>query len=557
MYEKTPLPFDQVLMDGIQDMVFIMRVGENSIFYYDFLNRAAMERTGLTQDVLGKSIRDVNPQKTANFLYEQYNKVVTSGESIIYEDSYNSSKGGKYYSQTKLTPLFDETKKCSHIVALVQDITDKKRADLKAEEYWDKLNESRQRYQSLFYYNTDAILLLDLQGRIIDGNDAVENVTGFTPNNLIHSYFISLIIPTDVDVTKKYFQQALGGNAVNDQIAIHKKTGERIELMMNFTPIIINKEVVGIYSILKDVTEFVTVTKKLMENEQKFRIITEYAQDLITLLDDKGKIIYVSPSYKEILGFSHIEYVEKLFFHNVYPDDINSLEKVLSQSMGTNQPFTLQLRQRHKTKGWIWTELHGTPVFDDQNRFLYMVVLTRDITLRKEYELKLKYFAYHDSLTELPNRRLFKENLIHALGNFQEKEDGLAIIMMDIDYFKSINDQMGHDVGDMVIAEFGKRVRENIRENDTVARLGGDEFAILLPSIESVDNACAIAERIQTAMQAPWLIENSALKVTTSMGIAMAPFQGAATVYSMLKRADQALYDAKESGRNTYKIKGH
>lgn len=230
------------------------------------------------------------------------------------------------------------------------------------------------------------------------------------------------------------------------------------------------------------------------------------------------------------------------------------MNEVVLQSINKAEPFTIQFKQYNHNNQFIWSEAHGTPVFDNHNHFQHMVVLTRDINLNKEYETKLKHFALHDSLTGLPNRRLFKSRLTSVLKEYQENRDGLAVIMMDIDHFKSINDTMGHDIGDMVIEEFGKRVSEEIRENDMVARLGGDEFIILLPNIESVDDAVLIAENIQVAMGKPWHLENIVMKVTASMGIAMAPLQDA-TVFSMLKTADLALYEAKDMGRNSYRIK--
>ena len=554
MYEATDLSLDRVLMDGIRDMVFIIRVGEDSDFYYDFLNRAAMEGTGLTQHVLGKSIREVYPIEAAHFLFTQYQKVVSSHESITYEDSYESPLGEIYYSETKLTPLVDEYKRCTQIVAVVHDITEKKYTELEIKESQERLKESRQRYRSLFDYNSDAILSFDLDGNVLSGNAAVEHITGYILQECIGSSFFSLIVPEHVNPTKKYFQQASGGTVESFRMAMLNKTGKRIELLVMFSPIIIKEEIVGIYGILKDVTENVKILNKFKESENRFRIIAEHAHDLITLLDDKGKIIYASPSYRDIVGFDYKEYVGKFFFHNVHMDDINRLEKAFSMSMENGQTCELQFKQKHRTEGWIWSELHGTPVFDDLGEFSHIVVVSRDITLRKEYESRLEHFAYHDSLTGLPNRRLFIKRLTHALKDFEEKRDGLAVIMMDIDHFKTINDQMGHDIGDEVIEEFGKRVSQNVRGNDLVARLGGDEFIILLPSIESVDHAITIAEKIKKAMQEPWCIKDDVLEVTTSMGIAMAPFQDV-TVSSMLKSADEALYGAKSAGRNTYKTR--
>jgi diguanylate cyclase (GGDEF)-like protein/PAS domain S-box-containing protein len=546
-------PFiDRVLMEGITNMVFVMRVGEDSEFYYEFLNRAAMEWTGLNQSVLGKCLRSIYPEEKADFLSEHYNRVKANLESLTFEDTYISPLGERYYTETKLTPLLNEMLKCTHIVALVQDITEKKWSEFEIKESRESLNESREQYRSLFHYNSDAIFSFDLKGRIISGNAAVENVTGYLLNELIGSTFYSLVTTESVNPTKENFQLTLSGLAKNFRTAILNKSGRRIELIVEFTPIIIHKEVVGVYGILKDITENVELHKKYEESENRFKIIAENVNDLITLINETREIIYVSPSCKEILGFNHHEYIGKSYLHNVHPDDIEKFEKAFSFSKEHCQPCKVQFRQRHRTKGWIWSELHAAPVYDGHGRFINMVMLARDITLRKEYESRLKYLAYHDSLTELPNRRLFKKHLMAALKENQKAKDGLAVIMMDIDHFKNINDQMGHDIGDEVIKEFGKRIRKNIRESDIVSRLGGDEFVILLRQVGTIENAEAIAENIQKSMLHPWNIKHYTLKVTVSMGIAMAPSQGA-TVNSMLKNSDKALYSAKSSGRNTYK----
>jgi diguanylate cyclase (GGDEF)-like protein/PAS domain S-box-containing protein len=429
MHEKADLPLTKVLMDGIKDLLFVMKVEDNSVFYYDFLNRAAMEETGLDNSVLGKSITEVYSKEKAELLKGYYKKVAATQKNLTYEDSFLSSSGSILYSKTSLTPLIDQ-EKCTHIVAVVKDITEQKMANMEMNKYMERLNAS----------------------------------------------------------------------------------------------------------------------------EQRFRLIAEHAHDLIMLLDDKGIITYASPSYSEVLGYNHREYVGKLFFYNVHPDDINHLEGTISQSLTTGKSCKLQFRQKHLTKGWIWSELHGTPVFDDHGHFAHMVIISRDISLQKEHEALLHHFAYHDPLTDLPNRRLFKEKLAKALEELMEKKSGLAVIMLDIDDFKFINDHMGHDTGDAVITEFGKRVKNHIRDIDTVARLGGDEFVILVPRLQGTDKVAAIARRMQKVMEKPWRINGYDMKVTTSMGIAVAPLEGA-TVSFMLKKADEALYESKGRGKNNYTIR--
>lgn len=548
------LNFHKILMDGIKEMVFIMRVEDDSKFYYEFLNRTAMEKTGLNESAIGKTFSDVYPVEFADFLYKQYERVIACLDSVTYEDSYELLPGERYYTETTLTPIFTDKKKCTHIVALERDITEKKWGELELKQYWKKLNENNQWYSSLFNYNPNGVVCLNVQGQILNGNDCVENITGYKIQELTDAAFISLLREEERKTAQEHFLQALAGEAVNFQMTMYKKTGETIEILLSFVPIIVDGIVVGVYAILRDITEKIILKEKYEESEQRFRIISEHAHDLITLLDENGRIIYASPSHEKVLGFGHKNYIDKYFFHNVHEYDKYILDESITLSVRRKKPCKLQIRRKHRFKGWIWHELQCSPVFNVQNQFVHMVCISRDIQSQKKYESKLKHFAFHDSLTNLPNRRFLNERLEKALKDQQELSNGLAVIMMDIDHFKSINDTMGHDIGDAVITEFGRRIRNNIRSIDFVARLGGDEFVILTPNTGPKENIAAMAERIQEAMQIPWKIEEHSIRVTTSMGIAIAPKEGA-TVPSILKTADIALYEAKHAGRDSYIIK--
>lgn len=550
------LLLEQVLMNGIKDLVFIMRVTENHTFTYDFLNHTAMEKTGLTQSILGKSFNEVCSVEKADVLLEYYRQALENRQGLLYEDSYVSNSGERYNSRTTLTPLFDEKDTCTHILAVVKDITAKKKDEANIKEYLQRLDESEKRYFSLFYYDSDAIFSLDLEGRIKDGNMAVESATGYSLKKLINTEFKSLIVPPVEQAEGDYFQMALQGKIVKYDAAIRNKSDKNVEVSIKFTPIIIDNKVVGVYAVLKDISESAKLLSKLAESEQQFRLITENICDLIAVIDEKGIITYSSPSYKSILEHEPEEYVGKSFFHhNIAPEYKDSLEKKITESLASGRNCKIQFKQHHQSKGWVWFELHGTPVFDDLGQFTHMVLVSRDISLQKKYETRLERFAYHDALTKLPNRRFLTKHLRNALESFKEEEKSLATIMLDLDNFKWINDSLGHSVGDAVIWEFGRRIKNSIRDQDTVARLGGDEFIVLLPEIVSEHELITIIENIQDAMKAPWKINKNILNITSSIGVAIAngPLQ-TIDESKLLKIADQSLYEAKMLGKNTYKI---
>ena len=292
---------------------------------------------------------------------------------------------------------------------------------------------------------------------------------------------------------------------------------------------------------------------ELVQSEKQFRIIAENAQDVIVLINDKLEYIYVSPSSREVFGFDSQEYIGKPSLWHVHPEDVARLEQNFTQAQLDAKTHSLRLRIKHKVNGWLWSELKASPVYDNWNNFKHMVMIIRDVTVQKKNEDQLEYFAYHDFLTDLPNRRLFTERLSVELNQFREEGNGFAVCLLDIDFFKSINDQFGHDIGDCVIREFGRRLSGCINSEAVAARLGGDEFVLLLPHIETKALAQELAMVIQSAMKAPWPVKDATLSVTTSIGITLVA-STKATVSSVLKEADDAMYEAKKSGKNCFHI---
>lgn len=545
---------NRVLMEGIKEQFFIVKVGDDSEFYYEYFNHKAMENTGFTEEVIGKSINDVYPKEIASFLNEQYRLAVSSTESIKYEDSYQSFYGEKYYSETTLTPLLDKvTNQCTHVIALVHDITEKKKGEFELKEYWEKVNESSQKYSSLYKNNSDAILTFNTQGEMIEGNDRVEALTGYSMDEIAYSDLSALFDQKNVGLLQENFNRALKGEALEFSLIMNKKTGEQIELVVKFTPIFVNNQVIGIFSMMKDITQLIHMTRKYMDTKQRLKIITEKSQDLITILNKHGIIVDASPSHKHLLGFEQEEFIGKHFTYNIHPDDKSLLEKTILHAIkGT--PGRIHIRKKHSIKGWVWFDFKATPVFNEDNDFFYTVCVSSDIQSQIDYESELKHLAFHDSMTNLPNRRYLKDFLNKSLEDYQhDKINGLVVGMMDIDHFKSINDEMGHDIGDAVIIEFGKRIRKKIRDNDLIGRLGGDEFVIVLPNIQELEIG-SIVESIQKAIQEPWSIGDKTFNLTASIGIASVPKENLSSS-SVLKMADVALYEAKEAGRDTYKVK--
>ena len=179
--------------------------------------------------------------------------------------------------------------------------------------------------------------------------------------------------------------------------------------------------------------------------------------------------------------------------------------------------------------------------------------IVRDVTERKQIEQQLNHIATHDTLTGLPNRMLFIDRLEVALAQSKRNRHKLAVMMLDLDHFKDINDTLGHMVGDQLLKEAGYRLAGLVRQSDTVARLGGDEFIILLSDIEQMEDSVGIAKIILKAFQQPFVCDNHKLTSSTSIGIAVYPDDGE-DIDSLLKNSDMAMYSVKTQGRNNYKF---
>ena len=553
MNEAASLSFAQVLMEGIKEMVFVVKVAENDSFLYEFINNAVMEKTRLTADSIGKTFHEAHSAKIANLLQEKYTETVQSGQSVGYEDSFYSAGNRLFYSRTLLTPLFDETGQCTHIVSLVKDITDEKTAELENKGIRERLEENSARYRSLYDSNAAAIFTVDVKGHLTGGNPTAKKLIGYLMKEMVGKKFVNFVSPENKKLGENHFLAAVDGEFNDRRLNFTSKSGESIGCLIKFIPINPKGSITGYYMVVKDMTEMDKVASLYEAGERNFQIIAENVHDVIVLMDHEKRYLYLSPSIENIYGYKADHIMEQKSFFNVYPDDIPAMMQAFDKAAENGTAYSLQLRLLHKEQGWAWSELNGTPVYDDKKQFKHMVMVARDISLQKEYENQLRHFAYFDSLTELPNRRYFQEYATEKMESDNQSHKGLAVMILDIDDFKEINDQWGHEIGDAVIQEFGYRLNSCIGGEDMAARLGGDEFVILLTNAESQEQVAAVANSIYQVMKKPIKVKDLSLHISISMGIALSPGEKV-SVPAMMKRADMAMYTAKNQEKNSFQV---
>ncbi len=283
----------------------------------------------------------------------------------------------------------------------------------------------------------------------------------------------------------------------------------------------------------------------------KFSLAIEHSPNLVIMTDKSGVIEYCNPAMCKITGYKQEELLGEKpskLMSNLTPED---KYKNLWQTITKGQSWEGELLDRKKNGDLFWCLHTIAPIKDLKQKITHYVSVAYDISVRKDSEELIKNLAYYDPLTQLPNRSLFQERMQQAILRAKREQSIFALMYMDLDRFKSINDTLGHLTGDKLLIEVGKRIKGALREQETVARLGGDEFAIILCDIEKPESAGIVAEKLLDQFSSPIIIDHHELFVSTSVGIAIYP-NDADQIESLIKEADTALYHAKDEGRGRY-----
>ena len=291
-------------------------------------------------------------------------------------------------------------------------------------------------------------------------------------------------------------------------------------------------------------------TGQLHASEQRFRSLVQNSSDMLTVVDADGAVRYQSPSIKRVLG--HPEGGDQLSILDlVHPADQFGFMEFLGMANASNRTMTAEVRLMHAAGHWCDTEVVVTNSLEDES-VAGLVLNTRDISERKELERQLSHQAFHDDLTGLANRALFRDRLSHALDQAQRRRGLLAVLFLDVDGFKRVNDTLGHAAGDRILVEVGARLATCVRSGETIARLSGDEFGVLLEELVSESEATAVAERIIDALRPPVLVAGEEVYVSASLGIAFAD-DGRVVCDDLLRNADLAMYRAKAEDAGGYR----
>ena len=290
----------------------------------------------------------------------------------------------------------------------------------------------------------------------------------------------------------------------------------------------------------------------LRKSEQHLRTIIETEPECIKVVDAQGRLLEMNAAGLKILEADSLEQLQQHVLTDLIMPEYREAFIALHQRVIGGANGHLEFRIQGLKGGQRWLETHAAPMTGADGEQRMLLGITRDITDRKLADERIQYLAHFDPLTGLPNRAQLQEHTLHALALARRNRAPMALMMLDLDHFKDINDSLGHSVGDGLLCELAKRLRRGLREDDIVARLGGDEFIFVLQKAEAKD-AAEVARKLMELIDQPFRVGTHDLKVTASIGIALYPADGA-DMETLLQRADAAMYQVKHAGRHDFRF---
>jgi diguanylate cyclase (GGDEF)-like protein/PAS domain S-box-containing protein len=402
------------------------------------------------------------------------------------------------------------------------------------------LRKSESRLKQLIASTLDAVFTVDCNGIVIEWNPQAEGAFGLRAKEVL-----GRPLPADL---KQLFQVAYASTTRRLETSGRRASGEEF-------PVEITIDRVGrgddrtFTAFLRDISERKRSQAALEDREQRFRALVEKSWSGVALLQADLAFCYTGASTERLLGYSEDDLAGTSFLAYIHPRERETLRELLGGlAAGSSQESQVELRFRHHSGVWIWLEVFAQNMLHEPS--VGAIVLNyRDVTQRKATEKQLEYQAYYDALTGLPNRLLFRDRVVHAIAQAHRNQRGVAVMYLDLDHFKLVNDSLGHSLGDALLSEVAARLQGCVRASDTISRLGGDEFTILLIDTSSSEAIAGVARKILQSFAHPFRVEGHELFVTASIGISIFPGDGE-DVEMLLKCADSAMYRAKELGRN-------
>lgn len=561
-------------------------------YRYRFVNRHYAGMFGLQPgELVGRSVRDALGEP-AFALARRYMAEALEGQELGYELDMPDLSGGIRHLREAYAPEWDDSGQVIGFVAAITDISERKRAEQLAIARAQVLeliaNDAplRQILEAIAN-NVEkgsppvlcSIHLLDAEGRRL--------YTGAAPN--LPEAFTQTLEGVEVGYAGSACVAAAftGRRVIVEDIATHpdwtayrdlaamaqlgacwsepilSATGRALGAFALYHPIAREPRTAEI-GLLEESARLAAIAMErdqvlgqLRYSEARYRLLTETVTDVIWTLDGDGRWTYISPAVRTLLGYTVEEAVQLPVAALLTPDgaaELTDIRRNMAAVGGGEEPRPIhrgELELTRKDGSKVWVEITMTRLRDDTGQAEGVLGVLRDISDRKQNEFRVWRQATHDELTGLPNRRLFQDRLQQGLARAGRAGQRLALLFIDLDRFKEVNDSVGHAAGDQFLVEVAQRVQGCLRRVDTVARMGGDEFTVIMADMATTRRVDTVARKIIDALARPFVLQDKSFVLTASIGIALYPDHGEA-VDELMQHADQAMYDAKRR-RNQYR----
>ncbi|MHB1511050.1 MAG: bifunctional diguanylate cyclase/phosphodiesterase [Acidimicrobiales bacterium] len=452
--------------------------------------------------------------------------------------------GTAVWALIESSPIPDETGQAQSLV-MFTNITGRKAAEL-------ALREREALFRGHFEHVAVGIARSRLDGTLLEVNPAMCRITGYVADDLVGRSITDFIHPEDREASTKTVRRVsvgVDGWAEFGTRCIHRD-GHVLHVHITLSVVPGPDGAPGyLAAVVQDVTEAVVALDSLRRSEETLRLLADNAQDLIFRyrFGPQPGFDYASPALESLYGYRLED----------FPADSDPMRQLLGEtqaeavlaalSSGHASVAPLTVKIAHKDGREIWSEARASAIVDDTGQMVGIEAIVRDISERKAVEDQLAHQALHDPLTGLANRALLSDRIAQALARLERQDGVAAVLFLDLDGFKLVNDSLGHALGDELLKRVADRLRAAARSADSVARLGGDEFVVLCENLFDATEAMPLAERLLQGLATPFDIDGHQLFVSASIGVATSP---AGDPDAILRDADAAMYQAKKSGRN-------
>jgi len=475
---------------------------------------------------------------------------VLKGDVPVYETEYCFATRPGEWRWLRATGRVVEREadgRAKRISGITMDVDEAKRAE-------HALRDAESRYRALVELSPDAILVHS-GGLIEYANPAAARLLRATPAQLAGMRVEDMVHADDRPRLKermRFHSSGPGASGFETRRLLRRDGSEAVVESASISYLEDGRLLVQ--SVLRDVSEMRRARDALAERERRFRDVVEAAGEYVWEVDSDGRLSYLSERVEAVLGYTQSDMLGRRLVEFMPLGEARSAGAWFDERSTQPRPFRDQLfRVMTKAGRVIWLSMSGVPVLDRSGRTAGYRGTAADITARKQAEERLEYLAKRDALTGLPNRALLAERIQRAITVAARNRGKIALLFVDLDRFRLVNDSLGHQAGDALLRAVAERLANTARHEDMLARLGGDEFVMLWDGVRTPADAAAAAQRVQATLARPFTIDGRTLSIGASIGISLYP-NDAHDAATLLRNADAAMHAAKDAGRNIYRF---